>query len=180
MRYFSRLLILLMFSSLCIASIPPKRVSIEEVDLISMSKAEVEGYLAGKGMGLAKIAELNGYPGPKHVMDLSKELQLSPAQVQRTQALYDSMLLDSKSLGVKLVKLERDLEAMFDNQSVNEEKLRGALNQIAAVKANIRYVHLNAHIQQEKILAPSQAAIYSQLRGYVIEGDAQTKQSHHH
>ena len=36
----------------------------ESREIKSLSPAEVDGYLAGAGMGFAKAAELNGYPGP--------------------------------------------------------------------------------------------------------------------
>ena len=32
---------------------------------------------AGRGMGLALAAELNGYPGPSHVLELADKLKLS-------------------------------------------------------------------------------------------------------
>ena len=34
----------------------------------------IAGYLAGEGLGMALPAELNGYPGPRHVLDLRSEL----------------------------------------------------------------------------------------------------------
>ena len=34
---------------------------------------EISDYLSGKGMGLAKAAELNGYPGPAHVLELAEQ-----------------------------------------------------------------------------------------------------------
>ena len=37
----------------------------------ALSKAEIEGLLAGRGLGYAKAAELNHYPGPRHVLDLA-------------------------------------------------------------------------------------------------------------
>ena len=35
----------------------------------ALSSKEVQGLLQGKGMGMAKAAELNQYPGPRHVLD---------------------------------------------------------------------------------------------------------------
>jgi len=42
-------------------------------------------------MGLAKAAELNGYPGPKHVLELAGPLKLTSAQVAATEATYRRM-----------------------------------------------------------------------------------------
>ena len=44
---------------------------LEERDIKALSAEQVAGYLAGDGMGFALPAELNHYPGPKHVLDLS-------------------------------------------------------------------------------------------------------------
>ena len=63
----------------------------EKRSIKSLSKGEVEGYLTGKGMGLAKSAELNSYPGPKHVMELSQELSLSKSQLEETKIIYEEM-----------------------------------------------------------------------------------------
>ena len=46
----------------------------------SLSQQDVADYMAGKGMGCAKAAELNGYPGPAHVLELADQLALTPSQ----------------------------------------------------------------------------------------------------
>jgi hypothetical protein len=38
-------------------------------------------------MGMAKAAELNGYPGPRHVLDLSPELHLTDAQTKLVRGI---------------------------------------------------------------------------------------------
>jgi hypothetical protein len=43
--------------------------------------------LKGEGMGMAKAAELNGYPGPTHVLTLAKELALTESQLQQVTAI---------------------------------------------------------------------------------------------
>jgi len=42
-------------------------------------------------MGLAKAAELNHYPGPRHVLDLASELKLSEEQRLRIEQIYNTM-----------------------------------------------------------------------------------------
>ena len=53
----------------------------------SMSSQDVEALKTGKGMGFAKLAELNHFPGPKHVLNLAQELSLTPVQVAQTRSL---------------------------------------------------------------------------------------------
>src|SRR5436305_987981 len=43
----------------------------------SLTADEIKAYEEGTGHGMAKAAEQNHYPGPRHVLDLSKELKLS-------------------------------------------------------------------------------------------------------
>lgn len=61
----------------------------EEVrNIKALSEQEIEAYLSGQGMGYAKAAELNSYPGPKHVLELARELGLSPAQEEQTLTIH--------------------------------------------------------------------------------------------
>ena len=46
----------------------------EAREIKALSTAETKSYLSGEGMGLAKAAELNGYPGPSHVLALGADL----------------------------------------------------------------------------------------------------------
>ena len=57
----------------------------------ALSADEIEGLLAGKGMGFAKAAELNGYPGPAHVLELAQQLRLSDEQTAATLAVHAEM-----------------------------------------------------------------------------------------
>jgi hypothetical protein len=56
-----------------------------------LSEQQVADLRAGRGMGLALAAELNGYPGPVHVLELAKPLGLSADQRAGIEALYDAM-----------------------------------------------------------------------------------------
>lgn len=43
-------------------------------ELQALTPEEVEQYRAGAGMGYAKAAELNHFPGPMHVLELAGPL----------------------------------------------------------------------------------------------------------
>ncbi len=58
-------------------------------EIKALSPPDIESYLAGQGMGLAKAAELNHFPGPKHVLELADALNLSKEQLTQTQALFE-------------------------------------------------------------------------------------------
>src|SRR5438046_1193857 len=79
----------------------------ERREIKSLSPQEVDDYLAGKGMGLAKAAELNGYPGPAHVLELADELNLTAEQRRKTQALFKDMQEKAIAAGKALIEEER-------------------------------------------------------------------------
>jgi len=51
--------------------------------IAAMSRQEANDLRSGAGMGLARAAELNHYPGPLHVLELAEQLGLSAAQRPR-------------------------------------------------------------------------------------------------
>ena len=55
----------------------------------ALSEQQVADLGAGRGMGLALVAELNGYPGPLHVLELADKLSLSKDQRADMQRLFE-------------------------------------------------------------------------------------------
>jgi len=132
----------------------------------SLSTEDVADYLAGNGMGLAKAAELNGYPGPAHVLALAEPLGLTDPQRASTQAVFARMQSDARSLGERLVAEERALDRAFADHTVTPDALAAATASIAALQGRLRDVHLRAHVEQARILTPGQVERYAMLRGY--------------
>ena len=135
-------------------------------EIKSLSPELIADYLAGRGMGLAKAAELNGYAGPRHVLELAGPLGLSPEQRTQTEALFSSMQSKAQALGRSLVEQERGLDRLFATRSATPAALQSALAEIGALQAQLRGVHLEAHLAQARILSPEQNAEYARLRGY--------------
>ena len=54
----------------------------------ALSEEEIADLLAGRGAGMALPAELNHYPGPKHVLELAANLRLTPDQQAETRRLF--------------------------------------------------------------------------------------------
>lgn len=132
----------------------------------ALADEEVRDYLAGRGMGLARAAELNGYPGPMHVLELAEPLALSAEQRTRTQRLFESMRADAIAVGRALVDEERTLDALFRGRTVDPDALSRTLARIGQRQAEVRRVHLAAHLAQVEILTPEQVRRYAELRGY--------------
>jgi hypothetical protein len=130
------------------------------------SEAEVADLLAGRGMGLARSAELNAYPGPQHVLELTEKLGLSPAQRSATEALIAPMRAAAQKHGAELIARERELDALFADGRATPERVRAAVEAAAAAQARVRQAHLDAHIAQRAILTAEQVSSYQKLRGY--------------
>lgn len=134
---------------------------------------EINGLLTGRGMGQAKVAEVNGYPGPAHVLELSKALQLTPLQLRQTQQLFESMQHSARALGRTLLAQERELDQQFASGNITPQELADQLQRIGENRARLRETHLRAHLDQATILTPQQIQRYAQLRGLHY-------QAHHH
>jgi Spy/CpxP family protein refolding chaperone len=96
-----------------VSTAPQSYAGQEARNIKSLSPEEIDAYLAGKGMGLAKAAELNGYAGPSHVLELASQLELTPEQRAETEALFASMQKEASELGRSLVEEERKLSQVL-------------------------------------------------------------------
>jgi Spy/CpxP family protein refolding chaperone len=141
----------------------------------ALSEQQVADLGAGRGMGLALAAELNGYPGPSHVLELADKLDLSADQRAGVARLFDSMKAEAVPLGSKLIEQEADLDSQFASRSVTPERLKASTAAVAMTQGALRETHLKYHLSTVAILTPGQMARYAELRGY---GDK--PMPHHH
>jgi Spy/CpxP family protein refolding chaperone len=138
----------------------------ENRDIKALSPEEVKQYLAGAGMGYAKPAELNHFPGPMHVLELADRLKLSPQQRAATQQLMDAHKAEARVIGKNLVESERELEALFRAGGVDEAALARAVRTAAALQGQYRLSHLETHRRMRALLTDEQVKRYDALRGY--------------
>ncbi len=138
----------------------------ETSEIPSLTPDELEQLRNGEGMGFAKAAELNHYPGPRHVLDLATELELTAAQRTRTEKIFDEMQQRAHELGEQIIEAERHLNTRFSNHHIDETALGEATTAIAELYERLRFTHLSAHLQVSEVLEPAQIERYDQLRGY--------------
>ena len=129
---------------------------------------EVEGLTKGQGMALALAAEVNGYPGPRHLLDAAHagQLELLPEQRATIQRIYDRMLAEAKAKGQEILQAEEGLAMRFRHGQIDEATLRNLLGHIGLLRADLRFIHLRTHLETKAILSPEQVARYNALRGY--------------
>jgi Spy/CpxP family protein refolding chaperone len=144
----------------------------------SLSDEDVRGFLAGSGMGLARSAELNGHPGPLHVLELARELQLTPQQRTRVKAAFDRMKEKAKALGEAYVEAEKAVDQAFKSGTADAAEVARRVAEANRLLGEVRLAHLMAHVEITPLLTPAQRARYAALRGYAGDGGHQHKHRH--
>ena len=124
-------------------------------------------------MGLAKAAELDGYPGPAHVLEHAAALGLSGAQRSASEALMLKHKAVAREIGKELVAAERGLDAAFADKTIDAARLAGLTREIGLKQAKLREEHLRTHLEQTALLTPEQVSRYAQLRGYAVAPGSQ-------
>lgn len=144
----------------------------DDAPIRALSSERIEGLRAGQGLGYALAAELNGYPGPRHVLDLATPLGLSDEQEAAARNLFDAMKAEAVPLGRALLAREQAIEDLFRSGTVSEYALLEATAAAASVEARLRTTHLKYHIRMADLMTARQRRLYDRLRGYVP--DSQT------
>lgn len=152
----------------------------EQHDIKALSPKEIEDYFNGAGMGFAKAAELNSYPGPKHVLELGEKLQLTGEQTKKTKELFQTMKQEAVRLGKAIVHQEKMLDKLFADKTIETRALQEQTGQIAKLQGELRAVHLSAHLAMKKLLTTEQIRQYDELRGYSKGNSSHDKSMHNH
>lgn len=138
----------------------------EAREVTSLSESDLAELRRGGGWGLALPAELNGYPGPAHLLELKEKIPLSPAQTAEIQALFDQMRQEAIAAGERFIAAETALDAGFRTPGLTRAELEQLLQAAAEARAALRLVHLSRHLLTSEILSQDQIETYNALRGY--------------
>ncbi len=117
----------------------------------------------GEGFGMGMVADRNGYPGPRHVLDLQAKLNLTAEQQAAMQRLFAEMHAQALSRGKEVLQAEARLDQMFA-EGRPEAELHDQVARIASLRARLRWAHLSAHLAARSLLTPEQLAAYQRLR----------------
>ena len=140
--------------------------AIQGREIKALDSATVANYLSGAGMGFALSAELNGYPGPRHVLELADQLTLSAEQRAAVQQVFDAMQKNAMEVGEQIVALERELDRRFAHRHIDAATIEDLTARIGALNGRARSIHLAAHLETTALLNDAQVANYNRLRGY--------------
>lgn len=155
-----------------------KYVGQENRPIKSLSQSDINQLRKGAGWGLAKAAELNGVPGPLHILEMAEKIDLNTEQKSKIEAIYQSMKAKAIRLGNELIDKETQLNERFANRTINQALLEQLVGEIAKIRAELRVVHLSTHLQTPSILTEKQITLYNELRGYKKDPCAHVPEGH--
>lgn len=138
-------------------------------EIKSLSSVDIESLNEGTGDafgGLAILAELNGYPGPRHILDLANQLRLTEKQKENITMIYNNMKTEAIGVGKNIIQIESITNEKFENKSITDNDLKELILSSAQLYGKLRYLHLSTHLNMIEILTKEQVELYKNLRGY--------------
>jgi len=171
------LLALIAFAPAALAQSHQPYAGLEGRSIKALSEQQITDLRAGRGMGLALAAELNGYPGPMHALEMADALDLSGQQRAKMQELFAIMKAEAIPLGERLIAQEAELDKAFANKTITAATLAASTEAIGATHSALRQTHLKYHLSTVEVLTPAQVQRYGELRGY--KGGVQHPHSQH-
>lgn len=135
-------------------------------DIKAMSAEQLADLREGRGMGASLPAELNGVPGPLHVLELQERLQVTTDQQEGLQRISAEMKASAQRLGQQVIAAEVELDQAFKSGTADENAIVAATERIAALNGELRAAHLVAHLKTRRLLTDQQVALYNEARGY--------------
>lgn len=139
-------------------------------EIRSLSQSDILELNRGGGWGFAKSAELNGFPGPSHVLEMKETLQLDEQQVSQITVIFKQMKNRAIYISKEFLTVERNLDHLFQNGMISETKLKELLAMSSKARRELRYIHLAAHLETSRLLNDEQIQSYNVARGYGVSG----------
>lgn len=140
-------------------------------EIKALSPEQVADLREGRGMGASLPAELNGAPGPMHVLELSQQLKVTAEQRAALERVKSEMKTSAQQLGAQVIAAEAALDDGFKTATIDEKGIGDATARIAALQGQLRAVHLTAHLKTKQVLTGEQIMAYNQARGYSTPGE---------
>lgn len=138
----------------------------ETREIKSLSEQDINDLRNGAGWGLALPAELNGIPGPAHLLELKEPIGLTQAQVTAIERIFTSMQEEAKEAGLRFIAAEAAIEEAFREGGLTAEQLKSLIEASSAARTELRLIHLSRHLETPPLLTDEQITLYRELRGY--------------
>jgi Spy/CpxP family protein refolding chaperone len=118
----------------------------------------------GHGFGMAFAADQQGYPGPRHILELKDHLRLTAEQDARAQALVSAMYVESRPKSARLLDAEATLRRVLASGQAEEAAVRAAVAEVEYARTELRLVHLLTHFRTRDLLMDEQRRLYHEAR----------------
>ncbi len=125
--------------------------------------ADRDQLLSGASANGFSLAERFGYPSPAQVLAKKDELGLTRDKLRRIEGVVASQQVAVKVKGEEIVEAEEQLAKLFEAGTVSEKVLRGRLEQIGKLRAELRFAHLQVYLKMKQILSPNEWARCKEL-----------------
>lgn len=116
-------------------------------------------------MGASLPAELNGAPGPLHVLQLAVQLKVTPEQQAALERLTIAMKTSAQQLGAQVIAAEAELDEAFKSGAMDDKTIQAATARITVLQGQLSAVHLTAHLLTKGLLSQDQVVAYNVARG---------------
>lgn len=131
----------------------------------SLPGRDIVALAGGEGGGLAKIADLNGYPGPRHVLDMDAHLNLTTRQREQLRQVMSTMEADAKEVATRYLSALAQLEEDTRQGSLSGDQFLKRYRAVEALRTELGAVHLITHFKTKDLLTPAQVATYYKPQG---------------
>jgi uncharacterized protein (DUF305 family) len=131
-----------------------------------LSPGEAHAIGAGEGAGMARAAELNGIPGPRHVLDLAEQLGLTPGQHAEITAIHATMHEEAIRVGQAYLDAQHAFEQQLRDPARRGQALTTQHPEVTTLHGELQRTHLRAHVATASVLSEEQIATYNTLRGH--------------
>ena len=135
-------------------------------EVSTLTPEEVRELRNGEGMGLARPAELNQFPGPKHLLELVADLDLGQAQLARIKGIRKKMKMRAIAKGEEILETETHLANLFASGHPSVDEMNRITEHLGVMRGKLQAIHLLAHIESARELTADQIESYDRLRGY--------------
>jgi len=112
--------------------------------------------LNGDPAGQTLTADSNGFPSPQKILFFKDQLNLTKDQVKKIDEMLKNVPVSARVKGEEVVEAEEELSNIFAAGNVNERILRTKLERIGKLRAELRFIYLQAYLKAKQVLSANQ------------------------
>jgi len=123
----------------------------------TLNRQQYDAYLKGTASDeMATVAEMNHYPMPDKVLELSNQLDLSTVQIKKITEVNTQMHRRRLQIGGSIISNEKMLDSLFKTRKMTDGSLIFYTNRHGLYQGELKNAILQACIATEKLLSAQQ------------------------